>query len=311
MMRNSLTRRTLLKSTLAASLITMLPSGLVLAGDQIVHPVKGGIAGIKAAKCPNCGMSIQMWGRTRHTFKLNNTLHTTCSIRCLADMARNEGQPAEKVQVALYLKPETLISADSAIYVIGSDAPGTMTMRSKLAFADQSAADAFIKEHGGMSTDFAGALAAATSELDASYKKTENKRIKKGKIVEPGPMDRCRVCGMYPARYPRHHSQVQTGDGATIHFCSTQCLVAFKAEPAQYMKKPTKIKATWVQVYPEGGWEYAGGLYYLIGSSIIGPMGPEALPFRQRRNAVKLAQEKGGKVYRFSELTPDIVLNRQ
>jgi nitrous oxide reductase accessory protein NosL len=311
MMRYSLTRRTLLKSTLAASLISMLPSGLLLAGDRIDHPVKGGIAGIKPAQCPNCGMSIQMWGRTRHTFQLNNTQYTSCSIHCLADMARNEGQPAEKVQVALYLKPETLISANKAIYVVGSDAPGTMTMRSKLAFADQSAADAFIKEHGGMSTNFAGALAAATDELDASYKKTENKRIKKGKIVEPGPKDRCPVCGMYPARYPRHHSQVKAVDGATIHFCSTQCLVTFKAEPARYLKKPTKIKAAWVQVYPEGGWEYGGGLYYLVGSSIIGPMGPEALPFRQRQNAAKLAREKGGKVYRFPDLTPDIVLNRQ
>ncbi len=35
MMRYSLTRRTLLKSTLAASLVSMLPSGLLLAGDQI------------------------------------------------------------------------------------------------------------------------------------------------------------------------------------------------------------------------------------------------------------------------------------
>ncbi len=61
MMRYSLTRRTLLKSTLAASLVSMLPSGLLLAGDQIDHPVKGGIAGIKPAQCPNCGMSIQMW----------------------------------------------------------------------------------------------------------------------------------------------------------------------------------------------------------------------------------------------------------
>ncbi len=308
MMHYSLTRRTLLKSTLAVSLISMLPPSLLWAGDQIIHPVKGGIAGIKPAKCPNCGMSIQMWGRTRHIFKLQDGQYTTCSIRCLADMARKAEQSAEKVQVALYLKPETIVPADKAIYVIGSDAPGTMTMRSKLAFADQSAADAFIKEHGGMSTDFAGALAAATGELDASYKKTENKRIKKGKIVEPGPQDRCQVCGMYPARYPRHHSQVKAGDGATIHFCSTQCLVAFKAQPAQYLKKPTKIKAAWVQVYPEGGWEYAGGLYYLVGSSIIGPMGPEPLPFRQRQNAEKLAREKGGKVYRFSELTPDIVL---
>ena len=308
-MRYTLSRRTLIKSTLSVSLITMLQPGLLWAGDQIAHPVKGGIPGIKPAQCPNCGMDIRMWGRTRHTFKLEGNEFTTCSIRCLADMAGKAGQPAKKVRVALYLKPETLIPVDTAIYVIGSDARGTMTMRSKLAFANQNAADAFIKEHGGMSTDFSGALAAATGELEASYKKIEGKRIKKGKIVEPGPETRCQVCGMYPARFPHHHSQVQTADGSTIHFCSTKCLVSFKSEPAKYVKNPTKIKATWVQVYPEGGWEYADGLYYLAGSSVLGPMGQEALPFRQLKDAEKLAREKGGKVYRFSELTPDIILN--
>jgi len=307
----SLSRRSLLKSTLALSLSSLLPPGLLWAGEQIAHPVMGGIPGIKPARCPNCGMGIHMWGRTRHTFKLEGKEYTTCSIRCLADMARKAGHPAEEVRVALYRQPGTLIPVDQAIYVIGSDARGTMTMRSKLAFADQNTADAFRKEHGGMSTNFAEALAAATGELDTSYKKIENKRIKKGKIVEPGPETRCQVCGMYPARFPRYHSQVQMADGSTIHFCSSQCLVTFQAAPANYVKKPTKIKAAWVQVYPEGGWEYAAGLYYLAGSSVMGPMGPEALPFRKLKDAETVAREKGGRVYRFSALTPDIILNRQ
>ena len=305
----TLSRRTLLKTTLAASLITLLPADLLSAGEPIAHPVMGGIPGIKPGKCPNCGMSIPMWGRTRHTFILDGSEYTTCSIHCLADMARKAGQPAENIRVALYLKPENLIPADKAIYVIGSDARGTMTMRSKLAFAGQDAADAFIKEHGGKSADFAAALTAARAELMGSYKKIANKRLKKGKIVEPGPETRCAVCGMYPARYPKHHSQILTKDGSTIHFCSTQCLIRFKAAPAKYVKKATKIKADWVQVYPEGGWEYAGGLYYLVGSSVNGPMGPEALPFRQKNNAEKTAQKQGGKVFRFSDLTPDIIMN--
>ena len=306
----TLSRRTLLKSSLAASLITMLPSSFLWAGEEIQHPVMGGIPGIKPGQCLNCGMSIPVWGRTRHSFTLSDAQYTSCSIRCLTDMARKAGLPAENVKVALYLKPEKVIPADKAIYVIGSKARGTMTMRSKLAFAGQENADAFIKIHEGMSTDYAGALAAATTELDASYKKIEEKRLKKGMIVEPDPESRCQVCNMYPARYPKHKSQVQISDGSTVHFCSTQCLVAFKVEPEKYIKKPTQIKATWVQVFPEGGWEYADGLYYLTGSSILGPMGPEALPFRLQKDAAKMAAEKGGKVYRYPELTSTIV-NKQ
>jgi nitrous oxide reductase accessory protein NosL len=289
--------------------MTLLPANLLLAGDPIAHPVKGGIAGIKPGKCPNCGMPIPMWARTRHTFKLEGNEYTTCSIRCLTDMTRKAGQPAKDVRVTLYLQPKTLIPADKAIYVIGSNARGTMTMRSKIAFANQDAADAFIKEHGGKSAAFGGALTAATAELTGSYKITENNRLKKGKIIGPGPDNRCAVCGMFPARYPKHHSQILTKDGSTIHFCSTQCLIRFKAAPAEYIKKATKIKAVWVRVYPEGGWEYADGLYYLTGSSVNGPMGPEALPFRRKNNAEKMAKKQGGKVFRFSELTPDIVLN--
>ena len=305
-----ISRRALLKSSLAASLVTLLPPGFLWADEYIQHPVMGGIPGIKPGQCPNCGMTIQVWGRTRHSFTLGDAQYTSCSIRCVADMARKAGLPAENVQVGLYLKPKTMIPANKAVYVIGSKAAGTMTMRSKLAFDSQEGANAFIKAHGGMSADYASALAAANGELDASYKKIEGKRLKKGKIVESDPESRCPVCNMYPARYPEHHSQVKLSDGSVAHFCSTQCLVAFKAEPAKYIKKQVKVKAAWVQVFPQGGWEYADGLYYLTGSSVLGPMGPEALPFRLRQDADKMADEKGGKVFRYTELTPEILNKR-
>ncbi len=308
MISRTLSRRTLLKTMLATSILTLLPADLLLAADPIEHPVKGGITGVKPGQCPNCGMSIPVWGRTRHTFTLAGTAYRTCSIRCLADMVRKDGHSAENVRVALYLKPEIMLAADKAVYVIGSDALGTMTMHSKIGFAGQDAADGFIKEHGGKCADFSGALTAAAAELSGSYKRIENNRLKKGKIVEPGPDDRCAVCGMFPARYPKHHCQILSKDGSTIHFCSTQCLVKFNTAPADYIQKPVKIKATWVRVYPEGGWEYAGGLYYLAGSSVSGPMGPEALPFRRKNNAEKTAQKYGGRIFKFSELTPDIVL---
>ncbi len=297
-----ISRRTILKSSLAVSLLTVLPGGFVKAGEPIEHPVMGGIAGVKPGKCPNCGMGIHVWGRTRHSFTLGDAQYTTCSVRCLSDMARRADLPAKNVQVALYMHPETMIPAKKAVYVIGSDALGTMTMRSKPAFADQAAADAFIKEHGGKKTNFTEAEAAARDELDASYKKIEQKRLKKGKIQEPNKDSRCQVCGMYPARFTKHNCQLQTADGSFHHFCSTRCLLNFLAESDKYLKKREKIKNIWVKIYPNGGWEYAGGLYYLTDSSILGPMGAEALPFRFRRDAEKTAAEKGGRIYRFQEL---------
>ena len=69
------------------------------------------------------------------------------------------------------------------------------------------------------------------------------------------------------------------------------------------------IKSTWVTVYPEGGYEYAAGLYYLVGSSIMNPMGREALPLRSKTVAETVAKEKGGKVVRFTALKPAQVKN--
>lgn len=85
--------------------------------------------------------------------------------------------------------------------------------------------------------DFKDALGAATAELDASRPRIEANRKKKGKIKEPGAEDRCVVCGMYPAKYPNFDAQISTKEGEVLHFCSSQCLVKFRAEPATYLKK--------------------------------------------------------------------------
>lgn len=113
---------------------------------------------------------------------------------------------------------------------------------------------------------------------------------KKGKIADPTPETRCVVCAMYLARYPEHRFQVSSGDGEKHHFCSSQCLVNFLAEPKQYVKKAAKIKSVWGIVTEEHSYEYVMGLYYLVGSTLLGPMGKEAFPYRSKALAETAAQ---------------------
>ena len=310
MKNTKITRRTLIKGSLVTGVLVaasnVLPA-IVLATDNIAaiqHPLKNGKIYTDKGRCPNCGMMLNMWARTRQEFKNSEGTHSTCSIRCMADMSHNSGEKPQDAQTALYLHPEKMVSVESAFYVIGSSAKGTMTMKSKLAFASQANAAEFQKQYGGKIVSFQTAFTAATKELSISRPKIEMKRKKKGKIVEPTTESRCTVCGMYPARYPEHRCQVMTGDGKTHHFCSSQCLVNFLANPKEYLKKDVKVKSVWVTIPQEQSYEYAIGLYYLVGSTLTGPMGKEAIPYRSKAVAEVTASKHGGKIIRFNELTP-------
>jgi copper chaperone NosL len=275
---------------------------------DIEHPIKKPKMYSKTMRCPNCGMMINMWARTRHSFQHPEGNLTTCSIRCLADKTVSSGAGATHAQVAMYIDPDKMVPVENAAYVIGSSAPGTMTMKSKIAFEDKAAAEKFASSYGGQVVDYQGAYAAAKMELPKSRMLIDKKRKKTGKIKEPTEKDSCTVCGMYPAKYPKHKCQIWAMNGSTLHFCSTQCMVNFNAEPAKYVKEPSKTKMAWVTLFSDGMYESAFGAYYVVGTEIQGPMGKEAFPFKLKENAEDYVTANGGKIVNFPELTPALVM---
>jgi len=314
-MENRISRRLVLKTAVIGSCYSVACSSIPMmawadGGAIIEHPMMKPKKYTDKGRCPNCGMNLNMWARTRHEFKNSEGEFATCSIRCLADMSVNSNEKAKDVKVALYLHPEKMIPAEQASYLIGSSAKGTMTMKSKIAFESKGAAEEFAAKAGGKLVNFNMAQTMATKELTMSRPKIEAKRKKKGKIEDPGSEERCPVCEMYPARYPEFRCQLTTVDGKRHHFCSTQCLLNFKDNPKKYVKDVKKIKSIWVTVFPDGDSEYAMGLHYLVGSSIMGPMGKEALPYRNKAAAMKSAKENGGKVVRFNVLNSALVMGK-
>ena len=278
---------------------------------DIEHPIKKPKMYSKTMRCPNCGMMINMWARTRHSFHHPEEGDmTTCSIRCLADKTISSGAESSDIQVAMYIDPEKMIPVEKAAYVIGSTAPGTMTMKSKIAFADKADAEEFAASYGGEVVDFQGALAAAKMELPKSRMMIDKKRKKTGKIKEPTETDSCTVCGMYPARYPKHKCQILAKNGKTLHFCSTKCMANYNADPAKYEKEPAGTKMAWVTLYSDGMYESAFGAYYVVGSQVNGPMGKEAIPFKLKKNAEEFIKENGGKIVSYSQLTPELIMGK-
>ncbi len=275
---------------------------------DVEHPMKKPKMYSTVKRCPNCGMMINMWARTRHSFQHPEGEMTTCSIRCMADKAVSSGAEPANAQVAMYLVPENMMPVEKAMYVIGSTAPGTMTMKSKVAFPDKMSAKQFAEAYGGQVVSFQGAYKAAKAELPKSRMLIDKKRKKTGKIKEPTETDSCVVCGMFPAKFPQHNSQIWAGDGSTKHFCSTQCMVNFNAESGKYVQEPVQTKMAWVTLFSDGMYESAFGAYYVVGSKVDGPMGKEAIPFKLKKNAEDFVSENGGTIVSFPQLTPELVM---
>ena len=65
-------------------------------------------------------------------------------------------------------------------------------------------------------------------------------------------------------------------------------------------------RANWDE--PRGHWIDAKTAYYVPGSKRHGSMGPTIASFALQKDAAKFAAEYGGKVYRFSDITPDMAV---
>jgi nitrous oxide reductase accessory protein NosL len=284
--------------------VSLLPVS-ALAGEPcaIQHPIMPPNKELKG-QCTNCGMVRPMWARTWITFENSDGKFQVCSFHCLAEMALKSGEDPRNVMVALYKDPHTMIPASSAFFVVGSSAKGTMTMTSKLAFGSRDEASKFADSCGGKIMGFKDTLELAKGGVQKENQMISKNRLKKGKIVEPvDNRDKCPVCGMYPARYPKNKCQIQTRDKAIYHFCSTYCLFQFLENSAKYAGSEVQPFLIWVVDYTSGSWIGGKAAYYVVGSNQEGPMGKEAFVFDQMAEAKKFAGKHGGKVIIFSGVT--------
>lgn len=301
------TRREILLAAVAGTIYTAFSPITVLAADpcSVQHPLMPPQKEF-TGQCPHCGMVRPMWARTWFTFENSEGQSQACSFHCLADVALKSGEDPKNVRVALYLDPKKTVPAQQAFFVVGSQAKGTMTMKSKIALSSKAEAEKFVKSCGGEVVGFKEALAMAKAGIAKENPMLMKKRLKKGVIVEPvDNQDHCSVCNMYPARYPRHKCQIVTKEKKLHHFCSTQCLFEFLKHPREYAKKEVVPFRIWVTDFPAGVWIGGKTAYYVVGSRQMGPMGPEAIAFDKKKAAGDFARQEGGKVLTFAHVSID------
>ena len=300
-------RRELLLAAAAGAICTALSPINILAADPctVEHPFTPSRKDF-SGQCPNCGMVRSMWARTWMTFENSEGKSPACSFHCLADVALKSGEDPKNVMVALYLEPKKMIPAEKVFFVVGSKAKGTMTMRSKLAFPSKDEAEKFTKSCGGEVVGFKETLKIAKAGITRENPMLVDRRLKKGVIVEPvDNKDECLVCGMYPARYPKHKCQIIAKDKKVYHFCSTQCLFEFLKNTKEYVKADVTPFRIWGIDYATGAWISGKTAYYVVGSGKQGPMGYEAFAFDKKKAAGDFARKEGGKVLVFSEVGID------
>lgn len=153
-------------------------------------------------------------------------------------------------------------------------------------------------------------LAALTATLLAACGQSANNAA-----VAPQDFDRntsCVLDGMLLADYPGPKAQIfYAGQDAPDYFCDTVEMFNLYLKPEQVRNVRGLFvqdmgKAAWES--PRGHWIDAKTAYYVLGSKLEGSMGPTIASFALEQDAVKFAAEYGGKVHRFAEITPDMVV---
>lgn len=120
----------------------------------------------------------------------------------------------------------------------------------------------------------------------------------------------CSLDGMTLADFPGPKGQIIYTTGNPDYFCDTVEMFSIYLKPEQ-KKNITGIftqdmgATDWEK--PHGHWIDAKQAIYVFGSKKTGSMGPTIAAFSHQLDAEKFANEFGGKVLTFSQVSPDMV----
>jgi len=130
--------------------------------------------------CDYCGMSRNKFAHSRMLIDYRDgSSAASCSLHCSAvEFAVRIDKTPEAILVGDY-QTHRLIDAEQAVWVLGGKQPGVMTARAKWAFAERTAAENFVQEHGGELIDFDTAITSAYQDMYQDTHMIRKKRLAK------------------------------------------------------------------------------------------------------------------------------------
>lgn len=151
----------------------------------------------------------------------------------------------------------------------------------------------------------------ATSGSKTAEKKSSTEA---GEVAMHQPMEipenvSCGKCGMYPAKYPQWQSQIIFKDGTMTPFDGCKCMFNFAFGMEQFDKTHSRddVAVMWVKDFNSGSWLNATDAFFVVGSSMMGPMGKELIPFADQAAAMKFHGEQGGTVMKYGDVNPEVM----
>jgi copper chaperone NosL len=128
--------------------------------------------------------------------------------------------------------------------------------------------------------------------------------------IEIKKTDRCPVCGMFVYKYPKWVAQIVFQDGAYYFYDGAKDMFKHIFDTAKYTagKTAANIKNIYVTDYYDVELIDAKSAFYVLGSDVLGPMGHELLPFKNKESAQEFLEDHQGKsIITFKEVTPAMI----
>ncbi|MBV2236047.1 MAG: nitrous oxide reductase accessory protein NosL [Sterolibacterium sp.] len=120
----------------------------------------------------------------------------------------------------------------------------------------------------------------------------------------------CTLDGMLLADFPGPKAQIHYAQGPVDFFCDTIEMFSIYLRPEQQKR----IRALYVQDMgqadweaPQGHWIDARTAFYVADGALRGSMGKTLASFADETAARTFMEKHGGKLYRFEEVTPEMV----
>jgi copper chaperone NosL len=132
-----------------------LVTGKEIRGDINTHP-----------KCTYCGMDRKEYSYSRVLIKYRDGSEVGfCSVHCAGlDLALHPEKVPERIMVGTY-DHRNLIDVEKAVWVLGGEKYGIMSIRGKWAFEKKEDAEVFMRDFGGSISDFRHVMTAAYEDM--------------------------------------------------------------------------------------------------------------------------------------------------
>ena len=118
---------------------------------------------------------------------------------------------------------------------------------------------------------------------------------------------KCPVCGMFVSKYPKWAALIEV-EGKKYYFDGAKDMMKFFLFDGDFKYDRAKIKEFKVTNFYTLEAIDARDAFYVINSKILGPMGNELIPFRTKKEALNFIKDHGGKIIKFNQITPKLVM---